>query len=234
MNASRGEGMSLYDVAGCMLRRWYVTLILILLAVGGWVMMSRDSGIFTTNTVMVFTRHSEAALLPDSGLLDENLIAFAGLVANEMNAGRPAPRYAYRDAPLYGAGVREGMIVGLPDSGGQWTTSFTQATIEIQIVGRTESDVRERQTAAIEKVFDINESQQVTAPVERRVSVVVMPLTTEIDEITPTRSGRIAAAGSLSLAVLLLAGGTSVLLDRRLMPRLRAHSNRTYGRKADA
>lgn len=223
--------MSLYDVVGIMARRWYVTLTLLLLAAAGWVALARDAGTFTTNTVMVFTRHSQAALLPDSGFLDENLIAFAGLVANEINAGRPAPRYAYRDAPLYGVGVRDGMIVSVPDNGGQWTTSFTQATIEIQIVGRDAAAVRDRQQTAVARVFEITASQQVAVPHERRITVVVMPLTTEISAVTPTRTGRIAAAGALAVSALMLGGGGSIVLDRRLGSR---HPKQTADRKAEA
>lgn len=223
--------MSLYDVAGCMVRRWYVTVTLLLLAVGGWVVLLMDSGTFTTNTVMVFTRHTGAALLPDSGFLDANLIAFAGVIANDINQGRPAPRYAYRDAPLYGAGVREGMIVGLPDSGGQWTTSITQATIEIQIVGRTKDDVQSRQSSTIAKVFEITDSQQVSVPVERRISVVVLPLTTEISHITPSRITQVSAMGAMALSALLIGGGASVWLDRPLGPRPQARRRRTHGRR---
>ena len=129
--------MTFWDVAATVARRWYVTLIALCLAVAMWLVWARDGGCFTTSTIVSFTLPSRTSLLPESGAFDESVIAFAGVVAHEINGGHPAPRYASSDAPLYGVGVRKGVLVGLPDSGGQWTTSFTKAEIEIQIVART-------------------------------------------------------------------------------------------------
>lgn len=206
--------MSFYDVAGAMIRRWYVALVALGLAVGLWQVWAADSGCFTTSTVVTFTLPMRATLLPESGAEDESVIAFAGVVANEINAGRPAPRYASRDAPLYGVGVRRGVIVGLPDSGGQWASAFARAEIEIQIVGRSYEEVRERQTALLRRVFQITRDQQSAAGSNERIRASVVPLTSGIQEVRATRSSQILALGALVVCALLGAGWLSVSLER--------------------
>lgn len=206
--------MSFYDVAGAMLRRWYVPFLTLAVAAGLWVIWASDGGCFTTSTVVSFTLPARATLLPESGSEDESVIAFAGVVANEINAGRPAPRYASRDAPLYGVGVRRGVIVGLPDSGGQWASAFARAEIEIQIVGRTYEEVRERQAALLDRVFQITRDQQSAAASKERIRANVVPLTSGIQEVKATRSSRLLALGALVFCALLVAGWLCLRLDR--------------------
>ena len=206
--------MSFYGIVRVMLRQWYVVIaVLAVAAVVGnrWVI---DGGCFTTSTVVTFTLPSRATLLPDSGAEDESLIAFAGVIANEINQGRPAPRYASREAPLYGVGVRDGVIVGLPDSGGQWSNSFTRAELEIQIVGRSYEEVHDRQTVLVRRVFEITRDQQRTAPAKQRIQASLVPLTSGIQEVSVTRSSRLVALVALGMSALLVGGWLAVHLDR--------------------
>ncbi len=208
--------MTFRDIVAAMLRRWYLPLIALVLASGVWLLWARDGGCFTTSTVVSFTLPSRATLLPESGVDDESVIAFAGVVAQEINGGRPAPRYASRDAPLYGVGVRRGVLVGLPDSGGQWSSSFARAEIEIQIVGRTAEEVRVQQRSLLDRVFEIARKQQQDAPPSQRISASVVPLTSGIQEISATRSSQLLALVSLSFAALVVGGWAAVRLDGRI------------------
>lgn len=218
MNPSAGQGggqVGFYNIVAAMLRRWYVPMLAVTLACGLWVALGRDGGGYTTSTVVAFTLPSRVTLLPESGAEDSNVIAFAGLVANEINAGRPAPVYASRDAPLYGVGVRQGVLVGLPNSGGQWTSSYSRAEIEIQIVGRTYEEVRDRQAELLDLVFRISNDQQANSPLGGRIRATIVPLTPEIEEISPTASSRLVALAALLMSAMLLSGGISAWLERR-------------------
>jgi hypothetical protein len=166
--------------------------------------------------VVSFTLPGKVTLAAESGLGDESVISFASAVAEEINGGRPALRYAADDAPFYGAGVREGVSVGLPNVGGQWVTSFDRAQIEIQIVGRSSESVRQSQAELLQRVTDVARTLQEDAgiPASEQISTTVAPLTTEVDHVTSSRSSQLAAFGSLGVAAMIVAAWLSVVADR--------------------
>lgn len=217
--------MTFWDVAATMARRWYVTLVSLCLAVTMWLVLARDGGCFTTSTIVSFTLPSRTTLLPESGAFDESVIAFAGVVAHEINGGHPAPRYASSDAPLYGVGVRKGVLVGLPDSGGQWTTSFTKAEIEIQIVARTYDEVKQTQDRLLRRVMQITRDQQRTASSNHRIGASVMPLTSTIREVAATRSSQLLALVALAIAAIIVGGWATLQLDRGLAAKEQVRRN---------
>ena len=205
-----------YHIVGAMLRRWYIPLFSVMAAGGLWFSLMQDGGCYTSSTVVTFSLDARAVLLPDSGLEDSNVIAFAGMVANEINEGRPAPPYASREAPLYGVGVRRGEIVGLPNSGGQWTNYYPRAEIEIQIVGRTLPEVRKRQIVLLNRAFGITRREQlVNSPKEGSIRAAVLPMTADIQKITPSRTSQLVALAALLLSAILLSGGACAWLDAR-------------------
>src|SRR5690606_300060 len=103
-----------------MLRRWYVPLVLLICAALATALMVHDGGTYSTRTVLSFLRPSTTTLSPTNGTNDSNIIAFAAAVTAQVNNGRAPARYSMEDAPYYGAGIREGVLVDLADSGNQW------------------------------------------------------------------------------------------------------------------
>lgn len=212
--------MTFRQVVTVMLRRWYVPVALILCAVGATMVLARNGGLYSTRTVVYFVhlQPNRVAIGPQNGTEDEGLIAFAGAVAAEINNGRPVTRYAWDEAPLYGAGMRQGVLVGLADVGGQWTTSYTRAEIVIQVVGPSREWVFDTQQQLIQKAFDKSKELQGMAydDVDQRVQAEVSPMTTQIDHIAASRIEVIAAYGAIVMAALLLSAWEALLLDRRL------------------
>ena len=216
--------MTFWDIAATVARRWYIMLFAFAMATALWIALARDGGSYTTSTIVSFTLPSRTTLMPESGAFDESVIAFAGVVANEINNGHPVPRYASSDAPLYGVGVRDGVLVGLPDSGGQWTSYYAKAEIEIQIVARTYDQVKQTQERLLKRVFEITEEHQRNSTSKHRIRASVMPLSTTIREITATRSSQLLALVALAGAAVLVGGWAALEFDRRLDARQRAHS----------
>lgn len=216
--------MTLREVLRAAMRRWYVLLLVIAIAAAGSVWLQRDGGTYATRTSVVFTLPGEVALLPENGATDERVIAFASAVAQELNGGRPAPTYATADAPAYGAGVREGVWVGLPNHGGQWVDSFGLAQIEIQIVGRTEEYVESTQQALLQRVIDTAEARQAAtgAAESELITASVVPLTTRVDHIEASRSAVILAFAGIGIAALVVGMWMSVQLERFSHRRRRA------------
>lgn len=216
--ASQGRGaLTLRDFVHLLRRRWYVFAVALLIAAAATVTMARDGGTFTTRTVVSFTLPAANTLTPDSGTTNESIITFAGTVATQVNNGRPAPRYSHGDAPFYGAGVREGVLVGLRDVGTQWGPSYGEAIIDVQIVGRTYEWVQSRQREILAEITGIAAAEQ-NAGIEtdQRIAVSVEPLTKRIEHITATRSAQLAAVVAMTVAAVIAGAGIAILIDRRV------------------
>jgi len=214
------------DVVSAFGRRWYVLIAILLCFCGIAALLARDGGSFSTRTVVTFTLPARTTLDPESGVSDASVIAFAGAIATEINLGRPSPQYSDSSAPYYGAGVRQGVIVGLRNAGNQWRSSYPFATIEVQIVGRTYEWVQQMQHDVLEKIEEVASVQQSVLSPKDRIVVTVEPLTTNIEQIEPSRTSQFAAFGAIFFAALIAGGWGAVGLDHALMRR-RAGTSRT-------
>ena len=208
--------MTVREIVQAMARRWYITLALVACAALLTGMFIRDGGVYTTRTVVAFMLPAKTSLAQGNGVDDASVITFAGIVATELNNGRPAERYSTDDAPYYGAGVREGVLVTLPNAGNQWVSSFLRAEIEIQIVGRTEDWVHARQEELVDKALRISADQQaIVANPDDQIQASVVPLTAQIEHVAPNRSAQAAAVLAMVAAALIVSGWASVALERR-------------------
>jgi hypothetical protein len=214
--------MTLRELLAAVARRWYVLAAVLALTAGLGASFAQDGGVFSTKTLVTFTLPSVGALAPDNGSQDASVIAFAGAVATEINRGKPTPRYSSGDAPYYGAGVREGVLVSLRDDGSQWGSSFGSAVIEIQIVGQTHDAVADRQATILAQIDEIVAAQLGTTPAaDERIVSHVEPLTTDIAHITSSRPAQLAAVAALSIAGLLAGGWGAASIDRIVRRRAR-------------
>ncbi|KRA24995.1 hypothetical protein ASD65_11585 [Microbacterium sp. Root61] len=219
--------MTVRNALGAVGRRCYVLIAVLL--VFGFLTYSfyRDGGSFFTHTTVTFTLPMRSTLMQGSGTTDESLIAFAGAVATEINGGKPVASYSTSDAPSYGAGLREGVWVGLRNDGNQWMAIFPSATIDIRIVGRTREQVAQQQRTILGKIMAVADGQQHTAASspEEQITATVGPLSTEISEVSATRSAQVMAIAAMALAGLIVGIPASVAVDR-LIRRYRRRSRR--------
>jgi hypothetical protein len=222
--------MTVRDIAHASCRRWYV-LVLVLAAMAFLAFtLHRDGGTFTTRTAVTFTLPATTTLMANNGSNDSSVIAFAGAIASEINRGKPVANYSSADAPYYGAGVREGVLVSLRNEGNQWMAVFPSATIEIQIVGPTREWVEERQQQLLAQITEVVGAQQSLAvpTAENRITGTVEPTSTRIDEVAPSRSTELLALAALALAGSILGMWAAVALD--LM--IRRHSTPGRSKKS--
>ncbi|MER7798025.1 hypothetical protein [Microbacterium sp. NPDC096154] len=211
--------MTLRTLLVIVARRWYVVLV-VLGGAGGLTvhLASSAAGVYSTHTTVSFLYEFESTLSLDGSRADEDVVAFAGAVAAEVVPGRAAVRYSAVEAPYYGAGLREGVLVGLLDYGNQWTPSYGAAVLDIRIVGPTREWVALRQREALTRVYT---SSYVQRQPGNRMDITprVDPLSLRIEHIAPTRVAIAAAVAALSAAGLLTAGALAVGVDRGLTAR---------------
>ena len=227
--------MTVGQIASAMLRRWYVSLAILACVGLAVVMLARDGGIYTTRTVISFLRPAGTSLSPDNGANDSSIIAFAATIVSETNDGRRPDGYSMSEAPYYGAGIREGTLVELTNSGNQWVSNVDKAEIEIDIAGRTFEWVDSRQDELVDKVLSIAGSLQEAAAVspEERISATVVPLTTQIDYITPSRRTQLTAGGVMLAVAIITAAWGSIAVDRALSKKRTDPTRDTMSRRPD-
>lgn len=204
-----------------MLRRWYIPIGLLVCAAVVTVMLARDGGIYTTSTVVSFMRPASSSLSPANGTNDMSVIAFAGAVVRETNNGRPPSRYSLGEAPYYGAGVREGVLVELANEGSQWVSTFRRSDVEVKIVGRSAGWVKTRQEELVDKIQDISNAKQaaLTLSSRDRITAAVVPLTTRIEHVAPSRNNQAAAAAAMLTVGLIVGAWGAITFDRLLSRR---------------
>lgn len=207
--------MTVRELVAALMRRWYVIVFALVIAVAGIYVLQRGQGVYSTETVVSFLLPNQTALTPSNGLDDANLIAFAGLVARKVNNGETPAIYSIYDAPLYGAGVRQGVVVSIPNAGNQFATSYQRAEIVLQIVGPSERWVALAQTELLSQVVQITNAQQASVAWENaRIHASPEPATKKISRVTPSRPAAVSASIALVIAALLVGGWAAVIVDR--------------------
>jgi hypothetical protein len=209
-------------------RRWYIVLGLLACAALVTVMLARDGGIYTTRAVVSFMRPTGTSLSPTNGTNDPSIIAFAAVVAQETNNGQAPAGYSMQDAPYYGAGIRQGAVVEVSNSGNQWASNVNKAEIEIQVVGRTSDWVKSKQQELVRQVLDNTQSRQAAlgVPPQKRIVAAVVPLTTEIELVSASVTSQVAAAAAMLLAAIILGAWGAITVDRWLLRRRSASGSK--------
>lgn len=206
-----------------MLRRWYVVLVCLSLAGALGYHLKQNGGTYTTATVVSFLIEPDTSLTPYNGVGNSNVISFATLVAQQVNNGFAPRGYAKDDAPLYGAGLRKGVLVAVPNVGGQWSTSYASAQIVIQVIGPSHSWVQQTQQQLLDQVLQASDEEQADAGVSpsQRFSASVVPATTEIDFVGTSKTALLGAVAALLVASLIVSAWLAVTTDRLLTSAVR-------------
>jgi hypothetical protein len=208
--------MSFHNLLTTTLRRWYALAAALLCAAVMTIFLAHDGGVFTTRTSIIFLYPNASQLDHYNGAGDRSVISFAATIAQEVNQGEPPIAYAANSAPYYGAGVRQGVLVGLPNSGTQWLAAYQKAQIDIQIVGPTSAWVEARQTDLVNDVLALANRQQahLGIPAARRIVATVDQPTLEIHRVTPNHTAQLMAGCAMLGAAVLVGGWSAVMLDR--------------------
>ena len=223
--------MTVRDLGSAMLRRWYVVAVALILSVVGGYLLQRGGGLYTTETVVSFLLPDKTSLSLNSGLDDASVIAFAGAVAREVNGGRAPASFSTDDAPLYGAGLREGVVVSLPNAGNQWSTSYLRAELVLRIVGPSEQWVSQQQRDLLAKVVEVSDAQQSSVTFQdSRIKVASVPLTKQIFHVLPSRTAVISAYVALMVVALMVGGWVAVALERVSRTRKKGPSEQMLAR----
>jgi hypothetical protein len=105
-------------------------------------------------------------------------------------------------------GIRDGVWVRLPNGGGQWRTNFNREELNVQVVGRSPTEVHATMSTTLQRIKTALRQGQLAAgaPKDQLITAAVTP------QVIPVtyRKGSTARAGLASLALGL--GLTAVLV----------------------
>lgn len=210
--------MIIRDLLQTLRRGWAIVVVVLIATTGAAAFLMFTSGVYTTRTTIAFTL-PDGADLTDDGSAEPGIITFAATVASEVDDNVVRPRYADADARAYGVGVRQGVFVGVPDVGGQWTVVHQRAVITIEVIGPTHQWVKEQQETTIARVFAAADAQQqaIGIPESARLLYTVEALSEEIEHVVPSRSSQIIALAALAVAGAMVAVFAAAWWDRRHM-----------------
>ena len=202
-------------------RRWYILVVALLCSIAAISSTASARGVYDARLALVFLPPTSATI--DNNTLGSNstaesLVEFAGIVEREYHGNAPRTRFSSTDATLYGAGIRSGTQVFQPNSGGQWTKNFNEATLIVESVESTRAGAVATVNKVIAEIQSIAARRQADAGVapQNQISVIVSDETSRVFYIDG--DARRAAAALLALG---LGGGVgaAIAVDRWVVKR---------------
>jgi hypothetical protein len=204
-----------------LLRRWYV-LIAGSLITAVWVsrLLTPDP-VYWMKSEVLFVESRGVAEATFSQGTDGRLVPFASAIERQINRGQPVTRLSSRDAPLYGAGVRHGYKIELPNAGLQWVPSFPRPALTVEVVGESAEEVQRIHDELIERIRQLSDQFQKEQRYSKRDYVVVVPQEPPPDPVYvgPSDGGLIRGAAAGLLVGLASTVLVALVLDRWMAER---------------
>lgn len=141
--------MTTFDLLATLTRRWYVVLFGVGLTIGAMMLVAARPGVHWTQVDVVFLAPESTQQPSVVKLTPASLIAAAGLVERTIDRGAQPSETTSSTVSLATEGIRQGVRITLPDSGGQWAHNFNRPALSVQVAGPTEHWVRQRLAATI-------------------------------------------------------------------------------------
>ncbi|MFJ4265386.1 hypothetical protein ACIPY1_02395 [Paenarthrobacter nicotinovorans] len=200
-----------------LMKRWYVASAVIFLGFVGLGAIRAQEPVYWAQTEVSFVAPNSDPAYWIPGGDNAVLVPFAALVERRVNAGSDSVDLVLARGTLYGAGVKQGYSVTLPNAGGQWAKSFTRPVLLVQVVDTSAENVNRVLTTVIERIKGACNTLQEEEHVDSRlIFTVSTPSSPEIIFGGGTQVDRIKGA---AIWLTLFAGAAlaaTYVVDRRL------------------
>jgi hypothetical protein len=214
--------VSAADVLHILVRRWYVVLLGLLMTCAGCVVAAPGQHVYSARASVVF-------LWPGSGPVSRTddtavpaLVNFAAMVRLALPAlSEGASDGGAFGGSLVGAEVRQGYIIVLPNSGGQWSQSYNEPMLAIEAVDVDPQGAENRLTSIMRQIDETAAELQSRLDVPSSERVTTTAGTANIDLVdggvnAGTRVRGVSALGALGAFSTVVA---AVAADRALQRR---------------
>ncbi|XAS70344.1 hypothetical protein VUN82_14585 [Micrococcaceae bacterium Sec5.1] len=133
-------------------RRWYAALVVMLLGVVSLGSIRSSEPVYWTQAEVSFVGPAGKPwyLIPNADVAP--LVEFAALVERQVNHDSSLSGSVTSPGTLYGAGVKQGYSITLPNAGGQWAKSFRRPALAVQVVDSSAAKVNEQLAALVKRI----------------------------------------------------------------------------------
>ncbi|MEV4950964.1 hypothetical protein [Paenarthrobacter nitroguajacolicus] len=162
-------------------KRWYVVFAVVLLSFVGLSAIRAQEPVYWTQAEVSFVAPNSDPAYWIPGGDNAVLVPFAALVERRVNDGSDSVDLVLARGTLYGAGVKQGYSVTLPNAGGQWAKSFTRPALLVQVVDSSAERVNGVLSTVIDRIQAASETLQSQMNVtSSRIVTVTTPSSPEI------------------------------------------------------
>ncbi|MFT3877027.1 MAG: hypothetical protein QM708_11490 [Propioniciclava sp.] len=205
-------------------RRWRVVVVGVILTVFTGVWMAWPQPSYSIQNDLVFVAPGATLASPADDAVTQELAAFAAVVERRYNRG-PVFRLSRPDAPMYGAGKREGVFVTLPNLGNQWVNAFLRPALSVEVNGNDPDALIALHDQTVEELRRLSNEVQDEAgvPWDARITASPIAARPKVNYVGSNDQGTIRALAAVAAAGLIGTLSSAVLIDRwRLRRRLAA------------
>ncbi|MET4620156.1 hypothetical protein ABIE18_001596 [Arthrobacter sp. 2762] len=201
-------------------RRWYAAVAVLLIGFAGLgAIRSLDPVYWTQAEVSFVAPTGEPAYWVPGGDVAA-LVPFAALVEKRVNDDSGSVNLVLSRGTLYGAGVKQGYSVTLPNTGGQWTKSFSRPVLAVQVVDSSAERVNEVLSVVIKRIQEESTSLQKETDVHGAViTTVTTPSSPEIIFGGGTPTDRLKGASAWLALACAAAMATAATVERQIARR---------------
>lgn len=142
-----GEGgriVTFWDLLRACRRLWFVVVAGLLMTAGASLWVASQQGVYFAQTDLIFLAPTSSRFPNSLNTASESLINTASVIKNRVDIGEDLQATSSSSVTLVDDGIRDGMLVRLPNLGGQWASNYSQAVLDIQAVSDSSQVVEER------------------------------------------------------------------------------------------
>lgn len=224
LGLSGGSPVSAADAFRSLVRRWYIALLGLLVTFAGCVVLAPGQHVYSARANVVFLWPGSVPVSPTDDTGIPALVNFAAMVRLALPAAQSgSDDGASFGGSLVGAGVRKGYAIALPNSGGQWSQSYSEPMLAIEAVDATPQDAENELKSIMRQIEQTTDDLQARLNVPSTARVTTSAPYANIDIVdggvnAGTRDRGLLALGSLGGLLSLVA---AVVVDTAMVRRRR-------------
>lgn len=206
--------MTVWGLLGACRRMWLLVLFGLALTAGVVLIISREPGVYSAQSNVALLAPPSTRYPNPLSAGSGSLISTAGVVERDVNHGDAATATVSASITLIDEGVRDGTMVQLPNSGGQWAYNFARPVLYVQAVASTPDVVRQRMAELQASIQTTLDRLQDEAGVDAFNRITLQSSPAEVD-IRYNKGDRHRAMAASTLLGLSLTIAAVVVVDRR-------------------
>jgi O-antigen ligase len=171
----RANETTVSSIAVAVRRRWPLAMAGLLVTLAGSYVAAKAPGVYYEQAAVVFTTPSSQGNASGAPLGSTGLVPVAAIIGKQVD--EQGPLALSPGATIVSIGIHDGVWVRLPNSGDQWTITFDQAELDVEVVGDKATQVPAAMAAAVAKIRTVLRGDQLSvgAPANQLIGVTVNP-----------------------------------------------------------